>query len=119
VALHRIERPSLQAAWLKDDGSRFVGSGTLSIASDASGNVLGKMDGPLGSLHVVGTFADNRLDARVEPARAAATAFSGLLHCPSAQRDTKLDCELMASTGDGNFVRKGEVSLKPDSGEAR
>lgn len=116
VERHRIERPSLQAAWLKDQGDRFVGSGTLTVVASASGDATGSMDGPLGALRIVGTFADERLDARIEPVVASASAFSGVLHCLNAKSGAALTCQVAASTGDGNLVRSGQAALKPGTG---
>mgnify|MGYP006207911133 CR=1 FL=1 len=70
-----------------------------------------------GALRVVGTFADERIDARIEPKLAAVDAFSGVVRCPNAKPHAALTCEITASTGDGNWVRSGQADLKPSAGE--
>lgn len=109
---HRIERPSVQIAWIHDHGAKFTGEGTVGLESDGAGHVRGKAQGALGAQAIVGTFDADTLTFRLEGRHDTAQAFSGVVRCPKGEPNDRLECTLSASSNDGDLVRSGTASLR-------
>lgn len=112
VVPHRIERPSVQIAWIHDHGAKFTGPGTVGLESDGEGHVRGTSQGALGAQAIVGTFDTDTLTFRLQGRHDTAQAFSGVVRCPKGEPNDRLECTLSASSNDGNLVRSGTASLR-------
>lgn len=111
VEKHRIERPSLQAAWLKDEGREFTGQGTVQLGGDERGELIGWAQGVLGKQRLVGVAGDSITTLRLEPEPLNMPGFAGVAECTRQDGGVVLRCRLALSSGDGSLVRKGSLTL--------
>lgn len=111
VEKHHVERPSVQIAWMRDDGSRFAGGGKLNFDVDAHGRLLGSGEGALGSQSIVGFLDPEALTFRLE-GTPTVDAMSGVVSCGKVASGNEAGCSVNATSGDGNFVRAGSARLR-------
>lgn len=111
VGRHPIERPSVQVAWVRDDGTRYAGAGTLTFEVGAEGRLRGTAEGALGAQTLVGAFDTDALTFELLGG-ASPEATNGVAKCERPHSDGDILCTIRASTGDGNFVRAGSVRLR-------
>jgi hypothetical protein len=111
VEKHRVERPSVQIAWMRDDGTRFSGRGTLSFEVDQQGRLLGSGDGALGGQRVVGSVEAGALTFRLE-GTPSLESMGGVVSCGKVAAGREAVCSVSATSGDGNFVRAGTARLR-------
>jgi hypothetical protein len=112
VAVYRIDRPSQQVAWLKDDGRAHSGEGVVSVERTTRDEVAGTARGPLGEQRVVGAVDGSRLTLSFAPSSSEGAAFRATAQCEAAPGDT-WSCTLSAVSSNGNLVRAGSANLRP------
>jgi hypothetical protein len=136
VQRHRVERPSVQIAWMRDDGTRFAGGGKLALVADEAGRLRGTASGALGEQSVSGLVDGEALgfelegpttrdgihgvvQCRLSGSTAVPAASSQVPGAPPAAPEARtgsggasLSCSVSAATGDGNFVRAGTANLR-------
>jgi hypothetical protein len=110
VERHVVDRPSVQAAWVRDDGTRWSGAGTLSFECDPRGRIRGRASGALGAQALAGAIDEGGLSFRLQGEPGLGSA-SGTVTCPEPQAGREISCTLQASSADGNFVRTGSAQL--------
>ncbi len=102
-----------QMAWIRDQGKRFVGPGTLTLTIDAQGLVEGTASGALGEATLRGRIDEQNVALTLRPKQDAPEAFSGTL--TGTKPGAELQLTLRAASGDGKWIRGGSATLTQDS----
>lgn len=88
-----------------------LGKGTLKVDSDAKGNLLGTIDGPLGPGIVTGSVdKTGTVSARIDPKTPSDTAFYGTLL--GKQEGAAIEATMRLSQAEAKVIREAKVSLK-------
>ena len=106
--------PELKVRWRPEETDAGIGDGQLTLSVDASGQVHGALEGPLGPAAVDGYFTDGTLSARIARRDPNDHGFSGVLTAKAS--GGRLEGTLNVSLATGGALRSATFALAPGDG---